>query len=90
MLYLEILKEFEFLSNRQMSEDSEEGSIIQLTLSTMRQTVDHQQRLVEQISKGVMKPMQELLDEDFKELKRQKKEFWKSQSETHSLIDKLC
>ena len=41
-------------------------------------------------SKGVMKPMQELLDEDFKELKRQKKEFWKSQSETHSLIDKLC
>ena len=37
-----------------------------------------------------MEPMQTLLDEDCVSLHRQGKEYWKSQAEVYSMVDKLC
>ena len=41
-------------------------------------------------SKGVMEPMQTLLEEDCASLHRQGKEYWRNQTEVYSVTDKLC
>jgi Arf-GAP/coiled-coil/ANK repeat/PH domain-containing protein len=86
----QILKEFEVLATKHLEADSEESNSVQLILVAMRQTVDHQERRMDQLSKGVMASIEDYITNYSANLQDQKKKFWKSQADVYTLMDKLC
>jgi hypothetical protein len=90
-LFNELISEFEFFMKQEA--DPEEPTLANLTevmTTGMRQLVDNQERMFEQINLGMLKPMRHFLEQDMEQVKTSQKTYHKVKTEAQHVVDKLC
>jgi hypothetical protein len=89
-----LIGEFESFSHHDLILNDADEPIIQgsldVVMETLRQLVDNQERLYEQINLAIVKPVQHFLQHDIAQVKASKKVYHKCLAEAIHLTEKFC
>jgi len=87
----QLIREFEFFSQNELEcEDETENAMnsIEVMTASLKQLVDNQERLFEQIEIGVLKPLQHFVHHDIEQVKESCKNYQKARTEALQVAEK--